>query len=224
MRKILFAAAALCSATAASAETTQDGQLWGNVTLMSSFGKRGLYFLEAQPRFADGATRLSQLLLRGGIGLQVTDNLGVYAGYLHMLVPVAGGRDNNEERPFIQLMWQMGEVAGGKLSTRTRIEHRSFSRRPGDVVRVRSMIRWSHALTEGKTPRALLWAEPFVALNSQFWSAPAGLDQLRSFVGLELPLAGKSTLEAGYMNQALNDRGPNNRMNHIASFTLFIRP
>ncbi len=222
MRFLLLLAGLLPAA--AQARTTHDMQVWGNATLMSGFGQRGLYFIEAQPRFGDGATRLSQLLLRGGVGLQVTRNLGVYAGYLHMIAPVDGGRDNNEERPFIQLMWQMGEVAGGRLSTRTRIEHRSFSRRAGDVVRVRSMIRWSHELAGGKTPRALLWAEPFVAFNSQAWSAPAGFDQLRTFVGVELPLAGKSTLEAGYMNQALNDRGPHNRMNHIASLTLFIRP
>ena len=63
MRFLLLLAGLLPAA--AQARTTHDMQVWGNATLMSGFGQRGLYFIEAQPRFGDGATRLSQLLLRG---------------------------------------------------------------------------------------------------------------------------------------------------------------
>jgi hypothetical protein len=224
LRTLIAAFALIAPAAAASASTVEDEQLWVNVTTMGSIKDRLIYFVEAQPRVGDGVGRLSQLLLRGGVGWKISDSLSLYGGYLHLIQPVENGPDTNEERPFIQLSWQMGQIAGGALSTRTRLEHRDSSTSREVGWRVRSMIRYAHPLGGAKTPKALVWAEPFIGLNDTDWSARSGFDQLRSFAGLELPLAGKSTLEAGYMNQAINDRGPRNRMNHIASLTLFIRP
>ena len=63
----------------------------------------------------------------------------------------------------------------------------------------------------------------FAALNSTDWGQRAGFDQLRSFVGGEIKLMGKSTAEIGYLNQLINQRSGNQRMNHVASITLFFR-
>jgi hypothetical protein len=224
MIRPLLLIAATMSVPAPLAAAVEDEQLWLNVTTLGSLKDRLIYFAEVQPRAGGGVSRLSQLLLRGGIGWQLSDEVAIYGGFLHLVQPVQNGRDTNEERPFVQLNWSLGRVAGGTLSTRTRLEHRDSSTSCEVGWRVRTMVRYVHPVAGPDKPRALVWAEPFVGLNGTDWSARGGFDQLRSFAGVELPLAGRSTLEAGYMNQAINDRGPRNRMNHIASLTLFIRP
>jgi hypothetical protein len=221
-RRLLLCLTLLLPAPLAAA--VEDEQVWVNVTTMGSIKDRLIYFVEAQPRVGDGVSRLSQLLLRGGVGWQLSDKVALYGGFLHLIQPVENGRDTNEERPFIQLNWNMGQIAGGTLSTRTRLEHRDTSTSRQVGWRVRSMVRYVHPVAGADKPRALVWAEPFIGLNQTDWSARSGFDQLRSFAGVEIPLAGRSTLEAGYLNQAINDRGPRNRMNHVASLTLFIRP
>ena len=90
--------------------------------------------------------------------------------------------------------------------------------------RFREMLRYVHPLTTPEKTRALVSVEGFVALNDTDWGATGGFDQARSFAGVEVPIGGKSTLEIGYLNQAINDPNRRIRMNHIASLALFIRP
>ena len=90
--------------------------------------------------------------------------------------------------------------------------------------RLREMLRFEKPLREGSDAvNALVYAEGFLALNSTDWGARSGFDQLRSFAGVEVGLPGASTLELGYLNQAINQRGGNSRINHVASVTLFFR-
>jgi hypothetical protein len=208
----------------AAAGPIEDQQIWVNVTAIGSLKDRLIYFAELQPRTGDGAERVSQVLLRGALGWQFSKAVSLYGGYAHVESPVRNGPDTNEERFFTQLTWQMGTVAGGSVSTRTRLEHRRLSTGGETGWRVRSMLRYVHPITRPDAPRALVWAEPFVAFNDTDWGARSGFDQLRSFAGLEVPLPGKSTIEVGYLNQAVNAAGPRNRMNHVASLTIFIRP
>jgi hypothetical protein len=224
MRRLVLAPLIACLPTLAAAGPIEDQQIWVNVTAMGSLTDRLIYFAELQPRTGDGAERVSQVLMRGAVGWKFSNAVSLYGGYAHVEQPVRNGRDTNEERGFLQLTWQMGEIAGGGLSTRTRLEYRTLSTGDDSGWRVRSMIRYVRPLTGPDAPRALVWAEPFVALNDTDWGARGGFDQLRSFVGLEIPLPGKSTVEAGYLNQAVNAAGPRNRMNHVASLTVFIRP
>ena len=86
------------------------------------------------------------------------------------------------------------------------------------------MLRYEKPLKPGsQAVNALVYAEGFAALNSTNWGQRVGFDQLRSFVGAEVKLMGKSTAEIGYLNQLINQRGGNERMNHVASVTLFFR-
>jgi len=86
------------------------------------------------------------------------------------------------------------------------------------------MLRYEKPLKRGsQAVNALVYAEAFVALNSTNWGAKAGFDQIRSFVGSELKLMGKSTAEIGYLNQYIDRGGRQARMNHVASITLFFR-
>ena len=212
------------AAPPAHAATKEDAGAWINLTAMGSLKGRALYFVEVQPRFAEDRPHLSQLLLRGGIGWKLSDAVSVYAGYLHLIQPVEGGHDRNEERPFAQLNWSLGSLAGGTLAMRQRLEFRSVSTGSELGWRLRSMLRYVHPLGASTAPRALVSVEPFIAFDDTDWGQHKGLDQVRTFAGLEVPLAGKSTIEVGYLNQAIDGPGRANRMNHVAAVSLFYRP
>lgn len=222
MRFLLLAA--LLLPCAARAETREDEQLWINVTVQGSIKDELVYFAEAQPRFGGGASRLEQLLLRPAIGWRATPRLTLYQGYAHVVLPIEGGRDRNEERSFQQATWNAGRVGPGDLSTRTRLEQRWLSDGDDTGWRLRQMIRYRLPLRADRKGVGLLgWTEPFVALNDTDWGARAGFDQLRTFVGAEVPVGGASTAELGYMNQLIDRGGGVRQVNHIASVTVFVR-
>jgi hypothetical protein len=220
-----IALAALALAAPAAAATTEDEQVWLNLTATGSIKGDLVYFAEVQPRIGEGVSHLNQLILRPAIGVKVTPHLTLYQGYAHIAQPIEGGPDRNEERLFQQISWTLSDVGGrGELQTRSRLEQRWLSN--GDDVgwRLRQMVRFEWPLGSRKDGIAALgWAEVFVALNDTDWGAQSGYDQARGFIGAELPLPGKSTIELGYINQSVNQAGNRTRMNHIASFSLFLR-
>lgn len=217
-------AALLAVSPALHAQTRHDEQIWVNLTAMGSIKGDIVYFAEVQPRMGDGASRLDQLIMRGAIGVKLSPALTLYQGYGHIAVPLEGRRDVNEERSFQQINWTLGKALGGEFSTRTRLEQRWRS--DGDDMgwRLRAMIRYEAPLRrDGKGPNALLHSESFVAFNDTDWGARAGFDQIRNFAGLEIPVGGASTIEAGYLNQYVNQAAGRSRMNHVASLALFFR-
>lgn len=211
-------------AAPAAAETREDEQVWVNLTAMGPIAGDMVYFAEVQPRMGDGASRLDQLLLRGAIGLKLSPAVTLYQGYAHIVVPVDGGRDVNEERSFQQLGWLMGKPWGGELSSRTRFEQRWRSDGGDTGWRLREMLRYEKPLKPGtNTVNALVYAEGFLALNDTDWGARGGFDQLRSFVGVELGVKDATTVELGYLNQVIDQTRGRTRVNHVASVSLFFR-
>lgn len=213
---------AIAASVPGRASTSHDEQLWVNLTVMGPLSGKLVHFLELQPRIGDGASRPDQLLLRGAIGVKLSGRATLYQGYARVITPRDAMRDLAEHRSFQQLSWVMGEPWGGEISTRTRFEQRW--RNDGDDMglRLREMVRLE--IPVARNGLAVLgYAEGFVALNDTDWGARAGFDQLRSFVGAEIPLAGRSTIELGYLNQTINQRGGRHRMNHVLSVSLFAR-
>lgn len=219
----LTAALMLVSAPA-SAETRQDEQFWLNLTGMGSIRDDLVYFAEIQPRVGDGVSRIDQALFRGALGWKFSPSVTLYQGFAHIVAPVESGKDVNEERSFQQLNWTLGKPWAGELSSRTRLEQRWRSDGNDMGWRLREMLRYEKPLEPNSDAlNALVYAEGFVALNDTDWGARDGFDQLRSFIGAEVGLPGASTLEVGYLNQIINQRGGNTRVNHVASVTLFFR-
>ncbi len=219
----LSACLALLS-TPTRAATSEDEQFWLNLTAMGSIKDELVYFAEIQPRLGDGVSRIDQSLFRGAVGWKFSPTLTLYQGYAHVVVPIEGGKDINEERSFQQLSWTLGKPWGGELSSRTRLEQRWRSNGDDMGWRLREMLRYEKPLRANSDAiNALVYAEGFAALNNTDWGARSGFDQLRSFVGAEIGLPGASTLEVGYLNQLVNQRAGNQRINHVASVTLFFR-
>lgn len=226
MRRFLLclSASLACLSSPALAATSEDEQFWLNLTAMGSIKDELVYFAEVQPRVGDGISRVDQALFRGALGWKFSPSLTLYQGFAHVVVPIDEGTDVNEERSFQQLSWTLGKPLGGELSSRTRLEQRWRS--DGDDMgwRLREMIRYEKPLkANSDAVNALFYAEGFAALNDTDWGARSGFDQLRSFIGAELGLPGASTLEVGYLNQIINQRAGNTRVNHVASVTLFFR-
>lgn len=226
MRRLAMSLAlTLClAALPARADTSSDEQLWVNLTAMGSVSGDLVYFAEWQPRMGDGISRLDQMLLRGAVGWKLSSDVTLYQGYAHVVVPLEERRDANEERSFQQLSWTLGKPWGGELSSRTRLEQRWRS--DGDDMgwRLREMLRYEKPLKPGSNAvNALAYSEAFVALNSTDWGAKGGFDQIRTFLGAELGLKGASTIELGYLNQVIDQRGGRTRINHVASISLFLR-
>lgn len=222
--RTLLATAALLAPLAAAAETRQDEQLWLNATVTGAVTGKLVYFAEVQSRFTDGVSRLGQFILRPAIGVKLAPNVTFYQGYAHAVLPIENGRDRNEDRSFQQLSWTIAKGRHGELSSRSRMEQRWLSTGDDTGWRLRQMIRAETPL--GRDPRgiaALGWVEGFFALNDTDWGAKKGFDQVRGFAGLEIPLKGASTIEAGYLNQTVDAAGGRTNVNHIASLTLFIR-
>lgn len=226
LRRFVLGLAALFALipVTAQARTSQDEQVWINLTAMGSIKNDFIYFAEIQPRIGDGVSRIDQSIFRGALGWKLSPSVSLYQGYAHVVVPIEGGKDVNEERSFQQLSWTLGKPWGGELSSRTRLEQRWRS--DGDDMgwRLREMLRYEKPLkADSDAVNALVYAEGFVALNDTDWGARGGFDQLRSFIGAELGLPAKSTIEVGYLNQVINQRAGHTRVNHVASVTLFFR-
>ncbi|MFT3965414.1 MAG: DUF2490 domain-containing protein [Sphingobium sp.] len=217
----LLALAGLIAAPA-SARDTHDGQLWVNLTALGSVRGNLIYHAEIQPRIGDGASRLDQLLLRPAIGVKLSNSLSVYQGYARVRTPVTDGADTTEDRSFQQVSWKLSP----HFSSRTRLEQRWLSTGGDTGWRLREMLRLAFPLSRGGGRggvAALGYVEGFFALNDTDWGARRGFDRVRSFIGAEVPVGGKSTFELGYMNQTVNQARRGDTMDHIASISLFLR-
>lgn len=207
----------------AAAQTTQDEALWVNATVIGTVKNRVIFFAEAQPRVTDGVSRVSQVLLRPAIGWQVSPKLALYQGYARVIEPL-DGIDRTEDRLFQQVTWNVGIFDKLEVQSRTRLEQRWRSDGPGMALRARQFVRLEYPLASGeRRPAAMGWSEAFVGLKSAHWGQVEGFDQLRTFVGVELPLKGKSTVEVGYLNQTRDAPGRRVNMAHVASVTLWLR-
>jgi Protein of unknown function (DUF2490) len=207
----------------ALAQTSHDEGVWLNATVMGSVKDRLIFFAEVQPRITEGASRVTQILLRPAIGWQVSPKLAVYQGYARVIDPL-DGRDRIEDRLFQQATWNVGNLGRLEVQSRTRLEQRWRNDGDGMSLRARQMLRFEYPLTDAERRVAALgWSEAFVGLKSADWGGVTGFDQLRTFAGIEVPLPGKSTLEIGYLNQTRDAPGRAVNMAHIASVTAFIR-
>lgn len=207
----------LLAASPALAE--EDVQPWLAVTATIPVADRVVVWLEGQARTSNDASRLNQILLRPALGYKATSTTTLFAGYAFVPTNPPGPARFNEHRIWEQATFRiLGDGRGITLSGRSRLEQR-FREGDGDVGhRFRQLIRLT-APVDAKGTQAVVWSEPFIGLNDTRWGQPGGLDRWRNFIGVSLPVASTLRIEPGYMNEVVEQRGPD-RMNHIASLTL----
>lgn len=201
----------------------RDFQSWLNATVTGSFSKTGQppshfkYWLEGQQRFGDDSSRLTQTMLRPGLGYSVTKNLSLWLGYAWVYTghPLTT-RPFEEDRIWQQLLW-VKKNQYLTLTSRTRTEQRFLENNPKTAYRIRELIKisipWSFdSKFSVVSSNELFWHKNnFVGTNS------SGFDQNRLFLGLGYKVNPIVTTEFGYMNQYIRRFGVPNFLANILS-------
>lgn len=214
-------ALALGASAPATAQTTDEFQLWAALLATGSFQRstpRFAYWLDVHGRRgADGTV----VIVRPGVGLEVNAWLSLWAGYAWVPVFTDGAGSVSEHRLWQQAVLQHAFASGVSVQARTRFEQR-FSEAGDDVgFRIRQFVRVNWQPDAAVPLGVALWDEVFVGLNDVDWGPRAGFDQNRLFVGPFLALSPWARLEAGYLFVYLA-REPANRIAHTLAINLFV--
>ncbi len=204
------------------ADDQHDASAWLNVTYQIRIDGPWMAWAEAQGRFGENIGRLSQTILRPGIGYEIQPGLIAWGGYGRIETFNATSQIG-EDRFWQQLSWTIGKVFDGTLSSRSRLEQRLVENGNSTGWRARELVRYEHPFFEGSDMSVVFTSETFMALNRTDWGARSGFDQIRNFIGVGFTAFPGSRLELGYMNQYIERPGPVNRSNHILSFNLLGR-
>lgn len=221
MRNAITVAAAAAVLTAAPASAaTQDTQVWTVLGVSGQLAPGILGAFEATERFTDDVSRLNQVELRAQVGTPLSKSVTVFLGYVHLTTYNPTGSNGIEHQAVEQINWKIGKIGRATLSARARLEQR-FQRGVDSVAwRTREQVRLVVRI-KPRGPSAVLWVEPFVSLNRTSAVRP-GIDQVRSFAGVSVPISKAADVEAGYLNQYLN-RPSGDRSNHALSVSLAYR-
>jgi len=201
-----------------------DEQLWTALAATGTIGdsEKLLFWFDAHARFEDMGDVLDVTIVRPGLGWRVNDRLSVWGGYARVTGRRAGP-DVKEDRAWQQATYSIGELWGGKLSGRTRLEQR-FRNDDGDDTgwRVRQTVRWTHPVGESDFD-VVVASELFLGLNNADWGQRSGFDQNRAFFGGAWRVNPTLRIEAGYLNQRINRRSASDATNHNVSIAASTR-
>ncbi|MEG3143334.1 DUF2490 domain-containing protein [Sphingomonas sp. RT2P30] len=146
--------------------------------------------------------RANQYRWRLQLARALSSRLTVAVSSGHLVTDNVGRRDGIEDQIVEQLVWTVGKIGPATLTTRTRIEQRFIVGNDGLAWRLREQLRVVAPI--GRSPlSAVLWAEPFIALNRTSATRET-FDQLRVFAGVSLRVSRHADIEFGYLNQHLH--------------------
>lgn len=195
----------------------EDANIWLAQTSTINLGGDTTLWLEAQERFTNDASRLGQLLIRPAIGYKLDGTTAVSIGYAYVHTDPLAGASSDEHRLFQQLSTRLaGNGRNVTLTSRTRLEQRTFENQDGIGWRLRQQLRVSAPLTGDA--RLALWTEPFIGFNQTSFQRD-GIGLWRNFAGITVPVSRQLSLEPGYLNQQVRRVG-RDRTDHVASLTL----
>lgn len=179
-----------------------DFQTWLNITDISAFKTSSgqpsnyLYWLELQPRFGDNSQRLTQTLIRPGLGYALTPTTSVWLGYgrIYTDKPLSVNAFK-ENRIWQQLLW-IESFNQLTLQSRTRFEERFLENNAQVHYRLRQLVKG--ALFFSSNPNYYLVA------SEELFLKPKELDQNRFFIGMGYTINKQINAELGYLNQFIN--------------------
>lgn len=188
----------------AHAITEDDFQIWTGVLANGSITKSApkvIYWLEYQGRFGENASRLSQLILRPGIGYQLFPSTSIWLGYawIHSAPPFVTGT-TQENRSWQQILWS-GKSQRFAFTLRSRLEQRFLQNAIYMAWRYRQLLKISYPFPNHERFSLIGMDEFFYHINNYNKKKDSGFDQNRSFAGLGYKINQQSTFEIGYLNQ-----------------------
>ena len=225
----------LLSPVMAAGQTVDDGGAW-----FSFFAQGDLYEAESPDevedplsgrlkwwfdghlRFLDDTGGFHQSIVRPGLGVAVTENTALWAGYAWIETTPVTRETFTEHRIWQQATWS-DEFGATGFALRSRLEQR-FPETGSDVgLRFRQLVRAQQALPQSPRFTLIAWDEAFFHLNDTDWGAETGFDQNRAFAGFGWKQDPDSPwrTEIGYLNQYVDTASGSDRQNHILSVNFY---
>jgi hypothetical protein len=174
---------------------------------------------DASIRSSDASDGLHQIDLALVLGTEVAPGVQLYGGYVRSLRYSRTARTTVENRPRVQLVADLGALAGGRLDLRWRGEMRMREDQPGTAWRTRAQVRWARPFRRGGKTALVLGHESFLNFNSTSFARP-GYDRARNFALIRFPLLKDVRGEIGYLNQHRFVRGGRDLSEHNAQLSL----
>jgi len=203
------------------AQTTTEQRVWTAVSLQGHVGGSDSpwrWAADSLLRTRDGARTMDFAGEWISVGRSLTGRSVVGVGYAYG----AGFPDTGsvrEHRFIQQYTWTAGSA--WRVSSRTRVEERFLSGRPGMLVRVREQVRATWPLASRGMLRGVLSGEVLVRANSPIWLS-RGFDSSRVFVGVGRKVSRRSLVETGYEHVYTAGASGIGQHSHILSATVIL--
>ena len=211
----------LSPAAGAAGDDFDDGQLWMAASASGRISGDLTGAFDTNVRATDSASHFGHFQVRGMLGWQVSETFMAGGGYTYVWTRSPAGRVVNEHRLFQQASFRIFAWDGGEIVGRTRLEQRTFDNADGTSWRLRQQVRANIPLRGPDGLRGIFHSELLINLNEPDDNTASGINQMRTFAGLGIPLFGETSLEAGYMNQTVFPGA--NRTIHILNLGLVTR-
>lgn len=198
-RMYRFSAAFLALTASLAPPAMAENQIWTNYELKKE-APGGLpvdLSLNAEVRFAPDGD-VAQYVLRPGVTYAVNERLKLSGGYRYGQ-SLREGPDQIEHRLWQQAGYRITQLAGTRISGRTRLEQRFREGESGTGWRLRQQLSLEKPLAETGIKLALS-GEVFLGLTETSWGNADGLQEIRSRVAIKWKAAGLGW-EAGYLHR-----------------------
>jgi hypothetical protein len=216
----------IANAAAPVEDPLQDGGSWvqgvaeGSLGVVNPSLSKARIWLEGQSRWDDDWQHWYQGMARVAAGYQITDRATIWAGYTWLPTQNLGKASVSQQDVWPAFRYVL-PTSIGTFMFRTMIESNFLK---GDDVRFRprQMIKFTHPLDFEPRLSLVAWDEFFIRVNSTQYGGRSGFDQNRAFAGLGWTFNKDVRLEAGYMNQYLDDAThTHNTMHHLIMTSVF---
>jgi len=214
MRLLLLGLAAVAVASPAAA----DEQLWIVNQLKAKINDRVSFAMEWQPRFTNGVSRNGDNLFGPSLSYKLNKRATVTAMYTAAITTPLNRPTRREHRFTAQLQFLLaGTPDKATLISRTRLEERLVEDDPDAALRFRQMLRGQLNIGHGRA--VFVSSEAFFGLESADWGLSAGLDQVRTMVGVNQTLSKRLDLEVALQDQRFSRPKPQSP-NQVGIITL----
>lgn len=179
---------------------------WSVATIIGSFSNKSSfkYYLEPQLRLIDDSSVFNQLLLLGGIGYQINDDLVLFLGPGWIISNTTEYNLTHEKRLWEQMNWRIKNSPNLIIHSRTRLEERKEATTSPVAVRFRERVWIKLPIKNWQQYSFSFYDEIFLNLNHPLWVSPHLFEQNRAFIGIATQLSKSTILDVGYLNQYIH--------------------
>jgi hypothetical protein len=213
-----LATAILLAPGTARADT--DTQAWGTLTVTAKAGPN--WRLSNETILRTGHTRgFYEVENNFMVGYKLDKTFTVWLGYTHDPNYLHGDFAVMERRFRQQVSFDnFAKLGPVRFNGRLRLEQRWRDTMPGTAWRLRPFLKASLPVAKDSKVMIVATHESFIDLNKTTFQTVNGEERMRNFIGINAPLTGKLTLEAGYLNQHGIRPGKLDTSDHVASVAL----